>query len=114
MAGSLRRRGPNSWQLRVYAGIDTHSGRQRWATRTVRGSERAARRELERFAEETTYARMRVGSVAELLDRWLETASGDWAASTRRETRSLVEHHLKPHLGHLPVSKLTTEDIDSF
>src|SRR5271165_1710674 len=114
MSGSLRRRGPNSWQLRIYVGVDPQSGRQRWATRTVRGSERTAHRELDRFVEEASYSRLHAGSVAQLLDRWLETASGDWAASTRRETISLVEHHLKPHLGHLPVAKLTTEDIDGF
>jgi integrase len=114
MAGSMRRRGPNSWQFRVYMGIDPQSGRQRWATRTVRGSERVARRELEGFVAELSFAQVRAGSVADLLDRWFETASGDWAASTRRETKSLVEHHLKPQLGHLPVTKLTTEDIDGF
>jgi hypothetical protein len=80
----------------------------------VRGSERTARRELDRFVEEASFARIHADSVAELLDRWFETASGEWAASTRRETQSLVEHHLKPHLGHLPVTKLTTADIDGF
>jgi hypothetical protein len=33
--GSMRERGPNTWQLRVYLGVDTRSGRQRYATRTV-------------------------------------------------------------------------------
>lgn len=114
MSGSIRPRGANSWQLRVYAGIDSSSGRQRWATRTVRGSESEARRELERFLEEATYARIHAGSVAELLDRWFAVASSDWTPSTTRETKSLVEHHLKPTLGHLPVAKLTTADIDDF
>jgi len=94
--------------------MDPESGWQRCATRTVRGSERAARRELDKFTEEASYARIHSGRVAELLDRWLETASGSWSVSTRRETKSLVEHHLKPHLGHLPVAKLTTADIDGF
>jgi integrase len=114
MSGSIRRRGPNSWQLRVYVGIDPQSGRQRWATRTVRGSERAARRELACFADEASYARAHAGTLAELLDRWFETASGDWAATTKRETKSLVEHHLKHHLGDLPITKVTTADIDGF
>jgi integrase len=50
--------------------------------------------------------------LADLLDRWLAHASTAWSASTVRETRSIVEHHLKPHLGHLAVNKLTTLDID--
>ncbi len=114
MAGSIRQRGPNCWQLRTYLGIDPENGRQRWVTRTVRGSERVARRELSRFVDEASYARIHAGSLSELLDRWFETASGDWAPSTMRETKSLVEHHLKPHLGHLPLTKLTTADSDGF
>ncbi len=114
MPGSIRRRGPNSSQLRVYAGIDASSGRKRWVTRTVRGSEREARRQLKGFLEDANNARVHAGSVGDLLDRWFAAASSDWAASTIRETKSLVEHHLKPHLGHLAVAKLTTADIDDF
>jgi hypothetical protein len=76
MAGSIRQRGPNSWQLRIYLGSDPENGRQRWTTRPVSGSERAARRELERFVDEAPYARVHAGSLSELLDRWFERASG--------------------------------------
>lgn len=114
MPGSIRSRGPNSWQLRVYAGIDAASGRKRWVTRTVRGSEREARRALKRFLDDADNARVYAGSVTDLLDRWFAAASSDWSASTIRETKSLIEHHLKPHLGHLSVAKLTTADIDDF
>ena len=114
MPGSIRRRGPNSWQLRVYTGIDATSGRKRWVTRTVRGSEREARRQLKGLLEDATNARVYSGSVGDLLDRWFAAASSDWAASTNRETKSLIQHHLKPHLGHLQVAKLTTADIDDF
>ena len=112
MPGSIRRRGPNSWQLRVYAGIDSSSGRKRWVTRTVRGSEREARRQLKGFLDDASNAQVHAGSVGDLLDRWFAAASSDWAASTIRETKSLIEHHLKPHLGHHAVAKLTTADID--
>jgi hypothetical protein len=108
MPGSIRQRGPNSWQLRVYAGIDASSGRQRWATRTVRGSEAEAKRELEVFLAEADHSRLHAGSVADLLDRWFATASAGWAPSTVREKRSLVGHHLKPHLGHFVVAKLAS------
>jgi hypothetical protein len=38
MTGSLRQRGANSWELRVYQGTDPTTGRRRYATRTIRGS----------------------------------------------------------------------------
>jgi hypothetical protein len=42
MTGSLRQRGPDTWELRVYLGVDHDSGRERWATKTVHGSRRHA------------------------------------------------------------------------
>ena len=38
MAGSIRQRGRNSWQIRVYAGTDPETGQRRQLTRTVQGS----------------------------------------------------------------------------
>jgi integrase len=112
MAGSLRQRGPGSWELRVYLGVDADTGTERWATKTVHGSKRHATAQLREFAEEAGYARLRAGTVADLLDRWLAHASPGWSTSTLRQNRSIVECHLKPLLGHLAVNKLTTVDID--
>jgi hypothetical protein len=39
-------------------------------------------------------------------------SSSEWSASTKRETLSLVEHHLTPHLGEVPVTEVTAADID--
>lgn len=46
MAGSIRQRGRNSWQIRVYAGTDPGTGHRRQLTRTVQGSRTQAEREL--------------------------------------------------------------------
>jgi hypothetical protein len=48
------------------------------------------------------------GTLAELLDQWIEAASPGWSAYTVSHTRSIVECHLKPHLDHLDLAKLTT------
>ena len=42
----------------------------------------------------------------------MDHASPGWSTTTLRQTRSVIEHHLKPLLGHLAVNKLTTLDID--
>ncbi|HEX4981988.1 MAG TPA: tyrosine-type recombinase/integrase [Ilumatobacteraceae bacterium] len=114
MTGSLRKRGPDSWQLRVYLGVDADTGKQRWATTTVRGSKRYANAQLAEFARQAEYSKVRAGTVNDLLDRWVTAAAPKWAPSTRRENLSIIEHDLKPHLGHVPVGKLTTADIDDF
>lgn len=112
--GSIRQRGRDSWQLRVYLGTDPETGRQRWASRTVHGSRRSAQSQLRELVEEAGYAHLRAGTLADLLDRWFEAASPGWARTTASHTRSVIDCYLKPHLGHLQVAKLTTEDIDDF
>jgi integrase len=112
MPGSLRQRGPDSWQLRVHLGVDADRGKERWATKTVHGSRRHASARLVEFVEEAGYARLRAGTVADLLDRWLAHASPAWSTSTLRANRNVIECHLKPLLGHLAVTMLTTVDID--
>ena len=45
MKGSMRQRG-SAWELRVYLGADQVTGKQRYATRTVRVGKREAQRLL--------------------------------------------------------------------
>ena len=108
----MRQRGRDAWELRVYLGTDAETGRQRWATRTVHGSRREAQSQLKALADQAGYAQLRAGTVGELLERWFEAAWPAWAASTVRQTRSILDCHLAPDLGHLSVAKLTTADID--
>src|SRR6266542_36692 len=112
--GSMRQRGKDSWELRVYQGIGRTTGRQRWITKTVHGTQRFARRQLEELVAEAGRGRLRASTLADLLEQWFEAASPSWAATTVSHTRSNIDCHLKPDLDHLYVAKLTTEDIDDF
>ena len=112
--GSVRQRGTNSWELRIYQGVDPDNGKERWATKTVRGSRRFATAQLREFRQVAICGRIRAGTVGELLTQWTEAASPGWAATTKRETKSLIDRHLVPGLGHLALAKLTTADIDDF
>lgn len=108
----MRNRGGDSWELRIYRGVDSKTGRQRWSTKTVHGSRRYATAQLEEFVDTVRVAESRAGTVGELLERWFVAASPHWAPPTVNQTRSVIRHHLEPHLGHLAVAKLTTADID--
>ena len=112
--GSVRQRGTNSWELRIYQGVDPENGKERWATKTVRGSRRFATAQLREFRQVAICGRIRAGTVAELLTQWTEAASPGWAATTKRETKSLIDRHLIPCLRHLAIAKLATADIDDF
>jgi hypothetical protein len=88
--------------------------KERWETKTVKGSRRYATAQLVEFREVASQGCVRDGSVGDLLDRWFTAASPEWAPSTSRQTRSLIDHHLVPHLGEVLIRKLTTLQIDAF
>jgi len=65
----MRLRGKDSLELRVYQGIDPTTRRQRWLTRTVHGSKRFARRQLEDLTAEAGRGRIRDGTLSDLLEQ---------------------------------------------
>ena len=100
MSGSMRQRSAGSWELRVYVGLDPDTGRRRYRTKTVRGNRADAERELVDFVDRVGHGRNIGGRVTmgELLDRWFALASLSWAPTTVRQTRSIVDRHLRPHI----------------
>jgi hypothetical protein len=114
VTGSIRQRGANSWELRVYRGTDPTTGRRRWATRTVRGSRTEAQRELADLARVANVAPV-VGArttMAELLDRWYGVSYVNWAPTTARSVRSIIDQQLVPGFGEVLVRELTAVTID--
>jgi hypothetical protein len=76
MHGSLRKRG-NSWELRAYAGTDPETGKRHWVSATVKGSRRAAQRELVELVSRVDYSRRMTSkaTVAKLLTDWFDAVS---------------------------------------
>jgi integrase len=93
MTGSLRQRGTNSWELRVYQGPDPTTQQQRYATRTIRGTRPEAENALAEMIAVANVAPA-VGArtmVAELLERWFAISAPSWAPTTIRNTRSIID-----------------------
>lgn len=111
MRGSIRQRGSSSWQLRIYAG----DGLQ--VSRTVRGSRREAEIALAKLVTEVAEGRRlpsRGRTVGMLLERYLEVKSTDWSPEQATEQHRKVQRDIKPAFGDVPLSRLSTEDIDVF
>jgi integrase len=117
MAGSLRERGKGTYELRVYAGLDPVTGRQRYATKTFRGGLRAAKTELAKFTtkvEEEGDAAHNPGTVGDLLERWYEVRQGRWSPTTRYSYRAIIDKRLKPRFGRTRLDKLRVADLDAW
>jgi hypothetical protein len=52
-------------------------------------------------------------TVGEALDRWLDLAGDDLSPTTLREYRRLIEKRIRPALGGIRLTKLTTAELDA-
>jgi hypothetical protein len=89
-SGSLRQRGPDSWEVRVSLGPDAVSGRSVYRSVTVHGDLAQAEHRRALLAAQAAHLRrarvVPVATVGELLRRWL-SAEHDWKPSTWRGYR---------------------------
>ncbi len=115
MHGSIRQRGAASWELRVYAGIDPDTGRRRYRTATVRGNRADAERGLANLIAEVRADRAvgATSTLSEVLEAWFAIAAVSWAPTTVRQTRSVLDRYLHPHLGVQHVGEITPAMIDA-
>lgn len=110
MAGTIYKRGPKTWQVRIYMGRDPETGRRINHNKTVHGTKKDAERylngilrdrDLGRFAEPSRLA------LNDYLDKWLENSVRHGvAASTYDDYESLLARYIRPRLGHLRLDKL--------
>jgi integrase len=107
-----------SLQVRVFAGIDPVTRRDRYLSETVEGSDRPARREAEkvmaRLQTEVDGQRSAQSSVTlgYTLDEWLKTLEVE--DSTRDGYIGYIERNIRPALGAVPISKLSTRTLETF
>jgi integrase len=113
--GHLRQRG-NSFEIRAYAGVEAVTGKARYVTRTVRGTRKDAERELTQLLADLDVGKVTPGTRRTFEDaatKWLDMAVPDMSPGTVVTTEDLLKRYLFPSLGHLPVSQIHTEHLDS-
>jgi Phage integrase, N-terminal SAM-like domain len=106
--------GPGKWKVRAYAGLD-RDGRQRQATRVVRGTQAQAiraRRALQVVIEQSRTDSGAPGSFAELAERWYRMGRTGWSPSTAHGYRAHLDNHLIAVLGSIPADRLKPKDLD--
>jgi integrase len=115
MQGSMRQR-VGAWELRVYVGRDPLSGRKRWVSRSFKGAKRDAQVALAALVTELDGNRPGPSgaTVGHLLERWFEQAEPDFSPKTALETRGVLDRHLIPSLGAVPLGRLRAEQLDGY
>jgi integrase len=110
MAGHIRRRGKQSWELKFDTGPDAVTGKRRIRYQSFKGTKKDAQVELAKLvAAHSTGDSVDPSklTVAEFLDRW----ERDWASSnvspkTFERYSELLRNHVRPHIGSVAIQKL--------
>jgi len=114
---SERPKGSGTWRLRVYAGRDPDTDTPIQQSRTFRGTESAARKELAKLVAEveTRVFEPNRATVGQLLDRWLAhvEAIGKARPKTVYEYKRKIEGRIRPALGDIRLDKLRADAIDA-
>ena len=115
--GHIRQRGKQSWELKFDLGRDPATGQRISRHVTFRGTKREAQAELNRLLNrrnEGTYVDPTKMSVAEYLEHWLTVdIERRVARKTAVRHRGIVQHNIVPHIGAMPLRKLTAVHIEA-
>ena len=116
MAGSIRQRGKQSWEVRAFVGKEPETGKKRYVTRTVRGERRDAEVTLGRLLSEVDDGQhaVRAGTVGDLCERWYAHAAPDLSPTVVAEYRRLLDKRILPRWGEVPLRRLRTADLDQW
>ncbi len=118
MRGDIRPRGPGSRELKSDLGSDSLTGRRITKYKTVRGSKRDAEQELRRLlitVDQGTHADAGKLTVGEYLAWWPDNeVRHSVSRKTLERYREIVEKHLAPIFGALPLGKLRPVHVQSY
>jgi integrase len=116
--GSIRKKGPDRWQVRMSLGRDPLTGRYRYLHRDVRGGKRDAQRVATQLSSEIDHGghqHPNTYTVAELLDVWMTHIEAQGRApSTLARYRSAIRANIVPALGNIRIDRLGPAQLDLY
>ncbi len=117
MAGSIEKRGKNSYRLVCYNGFDLNGNSIRH-TKTVHGSKKDAKIELAKFVADVQNGMVIEGKAlkfSEFTEIWKrDYGSKELAPSTYKRYVRMLETRILPYFGHFYVNKIKPTDIMLF
>src|SRR6266702_4828959 len=110
--GSIRQRG-DTFQVRVYAGVDPVTGRPNYLTETDEDEKQAQRilRKLASEVDDQRHARTKA-TLGDAVDAWLRVHEVE--QNTRKGYETHARLYIKPALGDVPVGKINAQLLEQF
>ena len=112
--GSIRKRKDGRWEGRYTAGRDPETGKT--ITKNVLAkTQKECKEKLQKAIEDTAgldLSKAGQYTVGQWLDIWFENyAKLKVRPSSHQTYRGYIDNHIKPNIGHIPLSKLTSLDL---
>ena len=112
--GSIRKRKDGRWEGRYTAGRDPETGKA--ITKNVLArTQKECKETLQKAIKDTAGLDLvKAGqyTVGQWLDMWFENyAKLKLRPSSHQSYRGYIDNHIKPNIGHIPLSKLTSQDL---
>jgi len=118
MKGHIRKRGTGSWEIAIDIGKEPSTGQRRQHFETVRGGIKVAQKRMHELllsVEQDSYIKPNRLTVAQFLVNWLrDYVRSNTAPKTAERYQGIVNVHLIPALGSLPVLALRPEQIQRY
>ena len=118
MRGSIRQRSKGSWEVCVDIGRDPATGKRLRHFESLRGTKKAAQQRLAELLvsiEQGSYVKPKRITVGEWLSDWLNGyVKTNCSPRTLDGYRSILEHHVIPILGMIPLAHLQPQHIQQY
>ena len=116
--GSIQQRSPGTWSIRVELPPDPGTNRRRQKRVTVRGTKREAEVELANLLHQlNTGSLINPGKITlgDFLNSWLrDYVETQVMVTTQQGYRTIIEKHLIPNLGSIPLAKLQPSHLQAY
>jgi integrase len=117
MRGHIRKRSKNSYTIVLDVGKDPATGRRKQQWLSVRGTKKDAERKLAELANQLDtggFVKPTRLTIADFLSQWLrDYAQTSVRARTFLRYQQIVERHLIPHMGRIPLTELRPQHIQA-
>ena len=115
--GNIRKRSDGRWEGRYTAGRDPDTGKTVYKN-VLAKTQKERKEKLKRAIEENAKVdaiRAEQYTVGQLMDVWFENCAKIKVRSSSHKTyRGYIDNHIKPSIGKIPLSKLSSLDLQKF
>ena len=115
--GNIRKRKDGRWEGRYTAGCDPETGKAIYKNVLAKTQKECKEKLVQAIknCEQVDTVKSEQYTVGQWMDVWFE----NWAKvkvrpSSHQTYRGYIENHIKPHMGDIPLAKLTTLDLQKF